>query len=201
MATCFCGCGREIDGLRAVANNEAGQQMARDLAVMRGALQRDETGVRQVETEQMVAQGTVLVDAIVRYLHGEAERGDLDKGANKDWMKRGRKLAQALASSSAGPPWLPDDDSSMLHLAQTGTRAQGVISAVSRDGWGNERVASLEITVTIAAADGTTSAINRSVAVAVYEAPRVGDQVEVAYDPAAPDRFLYRPLVPLPPAN
>ena len=57
--TCFCGCGREIDGLRPRANNEAGKQMTRDLEVMRGALEWGEAGPRAAETEAMASEARI----------------------------------------------------------------------------------------------------------------------------------------------
>jgi hypothetical protein len=191
-ATCFCGCGRTIEGVRARANNQGAQQMSRHLAVMRGALERDEAGDRTVETRAMVDEGTALVVAITRYLHGEGTRDDLDRGSNKAWLRNGRKLADALVASASGPPWAPDD-ASTAHLAQSGQRALGVIVDVQRDGMGNERVADLAISVSVRSADGATLDLSRKLSISVVQAPRTGDRVEVAYDPADPNRFVYRP--------
>lgn len=169
--------------------------MARDLAVMRGALERDDAGTRTEEVRAMVDQGTVLVAALTRYLHGEIDREDLDVGSNKAWLRAGGKLADALVASTAGPAWI-SDDARMDHLVQSGTRADGVVVDVQRAGTSNERVAGLAVTVAVRAPDGTALQLSRRLSVAVVLAPRVGDRVEVAYDPDAPDRFVYRPLVP-----
>jgi hypothetical protein len=83
----------------------------------------------------MVDQGTVLVAALRRYLHGEITRDDLDRKATKDWLQKGAKLANALASSASGPPWAPDDPTT-AHLAHSGQRAIGVVIRVERDGLG-----------------------------------------------------------------
>ena len=122
--TCFCGCGREIEGLCPRANNEAAEQMSRHLAVMRGALERGETGDRAADTTAMVDEGTVLVAEIRRYLHGEISRDDLDRAASKDWLRKGAKLADALVASASGPRWFRDDPTT-AHLAQSGQRATG----------------------------------------------------------------------------
>ena len=194
---CYCGCGREIEGIRARANNEACEQISRHVAVMQGALERGDAGDRTAEVQAMADEGTALVAQTTRYLHGEVGRDDLDKAATKDWLKRGSKLADTLVTSASGLPWVPDDTAT-AHLAQSGTRGAGVVVDVRKDGMGNERVADLAITVSVRAADGTTTELTRSLSVPVVSAPRVGDRVEVAYDPLAPQRFLYRPDVTLP---
>jgi hypothetical protein len=191
-ATCFDGCGREIEGIRARANNEAAEQMSQHLAVMRGALERGEAGARTAETQAMVDHGTMLVAEITRYLHGEADRDDLDKKANKEWLRKGAKLADELAKSGSGPAWEPDD-SRTAHLAQAGVRAQGIIVDVQKDGMGNERVADLAVTVRVKTGDDSTMEVRRSLSIAVVKAPRIGDRVEVAYDTDDPNRFVYRP--------
>jgi Protein of unknown function (DUF3592) len=194
--TCCCGCGRPIDGIRERANNEAAQQMSQHLAVMRGALDRGEAGDRTAETQAMVDEGAALVAGITRYLHGEMARDDLDKKANKEWLRTGAKLADALVSSASGPAWMPDDRST-THLAHAGQRANGVVVDVKRAGMGNERVADLAIRVKVRSVDGGEMEITRSLSIAVVQAPRVGDRVEVAYDDADPNRFVYRPRVDL----
>jgi hypothetical protein len=194
--TCACGCGRPIEGIRQRANNEAARQMAQHLAVMRGALERDEAGDRRAETLALVDEGTALLSETTRYLHGEVSRDDLDGKAAKQWLRKGGKLADALAHSGAGPAWEPAD-ARTTHLAQAGVRAPGVVVDVQRDGMGNERVADLAMRVSVRMGDGTTKELARSLSIAVVKAPRVGDRVEVAYDPDEPDRFVYRPRIEL----
>jgi hypothetical protein len=191
-ATCFDGCGRTVEGIRARANNEVAQQMTQHLAVMRSALERDEAGARTAETQAMVDEGAALVAEITRYLHGELTRDDLDGKAAKQWLRQGSKLADALAKSGSGPAWEPDD-ARTAHLAQAGRRAPGVVVDVQRDGMGNERVADLAMRVSVPTADGTAMELTRSLSIAVVKAPRIGDRVEVAYDPDDPNRFVYRP--------
>lgn len=194
MATCFCGCGREIDGLRPRANNEAAKEIARDLAVLEGALSRGDTGARTAEAQALADEGTTRLAAIRSYLHGEVERDALDKRGNQAWMKTASKLADTLVASASGPSWEPDDPFT-AHLAQAGLRAVGVVTDVRRDGLGNERVADLAMTVSARTPDGETLDVRRSLSIAVVKAPRVGDRVEIAYDPDAPDRFVYRPAL------
>jgi hypothetical protein len=196
-STCFCGCGREIKGIRTRANNAAAAQMSQHLAVMRGALERGEPGGRAAETQATVDEGTALVDAIRRYLHGEIGRDDLDRAATKDWLRKGTNLADTLVSSTSGPRWEPDDPTT-AHLAQSGQRASGVITDVRRNGLGNERVSDLVMTVSFRSTDGTPMALTRTLSIAVVKAPRVGDRVEVAYDASEPDGFVYRPLLDVP---
>ncbi len=185
--------------MRPRANNAAAAEMVRHRDVLRGALDRGEAGDRTAEVEALADEGTALIDAIRRYLHGEISRDDLDRRATKEWLDRGRKVAEQLVSSASGAPWLPDDPRT-AHLAQAGRRVRGVITDVRRAGLGNERVADLAMSVKVREPDGAETVLTRDLSIAVIRAPRVGDQVEVAYDEAEPDRFVYRPLAELPPA-
>lgn len=171
--------------------------MSEHLEVLRGALAHDDTGGRRVEVSAMADEGRRLIGDVTRYLHGEIRRADLDRPAIKAWPKRGRAMAQSLIASSTGPSWEPDDPSTAA-LALTGTRALGVVVDVESRGGGNSRFATVEMTVTLRAADDSTWQVRRKLTIAVTKAPRVGDQVEVAHDAADPNRFVYRPLVELP---
>jgi hypothetical protein len=194
---CFCGCGRAVSGVRPRANNEVAGRMSQHLAVLRGALERDEAGDRVDEVRVLVDEGTDLIEAIKRYLHGEISRGDLDRAATKAWLHRGGKMADSFLSSASGPAWEPDDQTT-AHLAQSGRRASGVVTDVRRGGLGNDRVADLVVSVTIQPDRDTTVELTRKLSISVVKAPRVGDHVEVAYDPSERDRFVYRPLLEVP---
>jgi hypothetical protein len=200
MATCFCGCGREIEGIRRRANNEMSTHMSRDLVVLQGALERGDAGQKTDETRAITDEGVLLLGAIKRYLHGDVERDQLNRRKIKSWAKQARSLAKELLESGTGPAWEPDDHRTN-HLAQAGERATGVITDVRRKGWGNDQVASLAMTVLARTGDGTEIQFTRTLSISVVKAPRVGDAVEVAYDPADPTRFVYRPLVEMPGAD
>jgi hypothetical protein len=172
-------------------------EMSRHLAVLRGALDRDETGERTTEVSALADQGTHLLGELTRYLHAEITRDDLDRAATKAWLDKGGATAGSLMASASGPPWTPNDPRT-AHLAQAGTRAPGVITDVRRAGLGNARVADLTMTVTIRPSDGPTLELSRTLSIAVVQAPRIGDRVEVAYDPSDPHHFVYRPLIELP---
>jgi hypothetical protein len=197
---CFCGCGREIKGLRAKANNAAAGEISDDLAVLRGALDKGEAGEQTDRVTALAAEGANHLASLARFLHGEIERGDLDKGAIKAWLAESRRACKSLVRGASGPAWEPDHPRTD-ELAQSGTRAKGVITDVSRDGLGNERVASLRMTASIAAPDGSRFDVSRTLSISVVKAPRVGDRIEVSYDPGDPNRFVYRPLIELPDAD
>jgi hypothetical protein len=197
MATCFCGCGREIEGIRRRANNAVSTHMSRDLTVLQGALERDDAGQKTAETRAVADEGVLLLGAIKRYLHGEVERDQLNRGRIKSWAKEARSLAKELLESGPGPVWEPHDHRTN-HLAQAGERARGVITDVRRNGWGNDQVANLAVSVLARTSDGTEIELERTLSISVVKAPRVGDAVEVAFEPGDPTRFVYRPLVELP---
>jgi hypothetical protein len=196
-ATCFCGCGRRITGIRPRANNAVAGKMSEHLAVLRGALGHDEAGGRTAEVSALAHEGTRLIGDIARYLHGEITRADLDRAAVKAWLGKGGEVARSLVASTSGPSWEPDDRRT-AELALTGTRAPGVVTDVDSAGYGNTHIAAVDLTVTVRTANGTLQQLRRKLTIAVTKAPRVGDRVEVAYDAADPNRFVYRPRVELP---
>lgn len=195
-ADCFCGCGREIKGVRPKANNAVAREMSDDLAVLRGALDNGDADDRSDQVRSLVARGADRLASMRGYLHEEIARGDLDKGATTTWRAEARKMCDSLLESSSGPAWEPDDPGTEK-LAQSGTRAKGVITDVSRHGRGNERVASLEMSVSILQEGESRLDISRTLSIAVVKAPQIGDRIEVSYDPNDPDRFVYRPSIEL----
>ena len=76
-STCFCGCGREIKGIRPTANNVVAGEMSDDLAVLRGALDKGEAGAHADRATALVAEGTNHLELITKYLHDEIKRSDL----------------------------------------------------------------------------------------------------------------------------
>lgn len=191
-ASCFCGCGRPVKGVRLRAANSTAADVAERLAMLRGTLANESAGVHSDEVGRLAAEGDDLVSTLTAYLHGETARDDLDKDAITDWLRRARSLPTTLAAESSGPAWRPDDRATAM-LGPGGVRAVGVITDVQKAGWGNERVADLAIVVSTTAPDGAGLELRRELSISVVAAPRVGDRVEVAYDAADPNRFVYRP--------
>lgn len=169
-------------------------QMSDALGELNGALRNGEAGGQSEAVGQMVGEGTALLEAMMSYLHGEIGRSDVDRTTNKAWLDRAKKLSKSLSGSAGGPAWEPNDPTT-TGLELSGTRARGVIIHVGKSGWGNERVASLEMAVSVATPDGSVLEIRRTLGIAIVKAPRVGDHVEVSYDDADPNRFVYRPLI------
>jgi hypothetical protein len=174
--------------------------MVEHLMVMRGALERGEAGSSTAETRAMADEGARHVGQVQRFLHGEITRDQLDRGTIKKWNKQASRLADELVKNSTGPAWEPNDNLAN-HLVHAGERATGVITGVRRNGWGNDRVADLAMSVSARTSNGTEIELERTLSISVVKAPRVGDSVEVAYDPDDPTRFVYRPLVEMPGAG
>jgi hypothetical protein len=195
-ASCFCGCGRPVKGVRLRAANSTAADVTERVAALHGTLDNDAAGAQSRDVRSLAAEGDALVAALTTYVHGETERGDLDKAGITEWLRRARAMPASLAAGSTGPAWEPDDRSTAM-LGPGGVRAVGVITDVQKAGWGNERVADLAIAVSTTAPDGTPLELRRELSIAVIKAPRVGDRVEVAYDAADPDRFVYRPHLDL----
>ena len=196
-AICFCGCGREIKGFRRRATNDVAKQMSQDLAVLSGAIERAAGGPRTGEAQQLADEGAAVVDEARRLVHGEVDRQDVDRSRLRNWANDARSLAADLVTSAPGPSWAPDDPRTN-HLAHAGERARGVITDVRKDGWGNDQVSVLAMSVAARTSDGTLIELERSLSIRSDMAPRVGDHIDVAYDPTDLSRFVYRPIVELP---
>lgn len=195
---CFCGCERSISGFRARANNTVAGAMARDLAVIEGAARHGEADGDPAAIDDLAAEGRRHLDAIRSYLHGEVGRDSLDKDGAVSWSKRASAVRAALTSPDGPGAWRSREDRS-ADLPYTGVRAPGVITQVRRTG-GNEHRVDLDLAADVRTADGTTT-VTGGITASTYDAPRVGDAVEVAYDPADPTAFAFRPIVELPPAS
>lgn len=175
--------------MRRRAANAIGAEMTTLLTVLEGSLANGAAGNTSGEVRQLIDTGEPLAGTIRALVHGEVTRKDFDKAPVVTWMSEAKKRVPTMAARTDGPAWKPSDPAT-ARLAAGGTQARGVIAVVEKNGWGNERVADLKVTVRLDDADGT--ALVRSLSIPVREAPREGDRVEVRYDPSSPDRFVYR---------
>lgn len=198
-STCFCGCERPIEGLRARANNTVAEAMARDLAVIEGAARHGDADGDPAALDDLAAEGRRHLDAIRAFLHGEIGRDALDKDGAVSWSKQASEVRAALTSPDGPGAWRSREDRS-ADLPYTGVRAPGVIADVRRTG-GNAHRVDLDLVASVRTADGSILTVTGGVTALTYEAPRVGDAVEVAYDPDEPTALAFRPMVQLPPAS
>jgi hypothetical protein len=182
-----------MKGIRRRANNVAAGQINEDLGVLNGALKHGGVEALTVDLAATTSEGQTILDSLTRYLHESADREHLDKDATIAWLRSAKELRGLLVAAGTGPPWMPAEHGTDL-IANTGTRAQGVITSVRRIG-GNEQTARLDVSVSIHGDGREPIVLNRSVSIAVFQAPRVGNNVEVSFDPQDRSRFVFRPAV------
>lgn len=189
--TCTCGCGRAIKGIKARANNTVAGQITEDVEVLRGALERGDVAAHTDTVIATVAQGEVILEGLITYLHGNGSSG-VDKGATRAWLGAARELRGQLTADATNP-WLPSDGGNDV-VANTGVRSRGVITEVRRTG-GNEFVARLDVAVEARDDSGEVIVLRRGASISVIQVPRVGDQVEISYHPTDRSRFVFRPVI------
>ncbi len=192
MATsCFCGCGREIKGVRARANNTVAGQVDQDLTTLRGALDYGEAGTHTEAAATVIGEGETMLDQLTVFLHG----GDrtVDKSALQSWLGTAKDLRGEIVNAMTNP-WLPDEPNTDL-VANSGVRSRGVVTEVRRVGGGNEFVATVDLTVEVQDDAGGPVPLQRKASFSVIKTPRVGDDVEVSYQPTDLGKFVVRPHI------
>jgi hypothetical protein len=187
--------------MRTRAQNVTGEQLVGHLEVLEAALAKGaDSSVPGLDA--FVVEGRSHRSLLARLVHGELSRKQFDKEPLLDWIKQAKTMRTSVTDTAPGPAWEPPglDTVDASALAATGGRATGVFVSVERSGWGNEFVASLEVSIQ-ADIDGVRRMLHRKIQIDVTRAPRVGDRVEVAYDPDDPNRFVYRALIDQPQAD
>ena len=188
--TCACGCQQAVKGLRRRAANKVADRMRRDLLLLAGAL-ADGTLQDPAGAEGLLAEGMALLPELTARVHGQRTRAELDRDAVAEWVRRvgpvrGQAVSGAVARGFQGPV------GSIAELTYGGVRAPGVVTAVTDTGTTVNTEVRLRVTVAVQPVDGPAFEVTRKVLVPRVAFPRVGDAVEVAYDPADPQDFVYR---------
>ncbi len=189
---CFCGCGRDISGMRQRSQNTVAKDMAGHLETFEGASRVD--GVDAQRAAAAIPQGQALVAVLRSVIHGERSRKDLDKRATRDWHMEAGKIANDLLDQASDIGFL-GSASTLSALVYRGQRFPGVIAQVHDTGVEVNRSFRVRLAIDVQPDEGEPFRVERTMLVSRIAVPRVGDRVEVAIDRDDPDEFAFR-IVP-----
>lgn len=195
MATCFCGCGRDIDGMRLKAANKIAARMRIDLDLFRGGI--DDRLIEPADVADLSAlidEGTGRLAWLTTYLHGAASRRDMDKAGITGWVSR---AAEPRRTVSVGATRLGFHGGGLrlAELLYGGHRAPGVVVALRDTGTTINNQPRVEVTLELHPDDRTPTQVRAKMLVSRVDPPRVGDRVDVAYRPEDPGTFAFRRAV------
>jgi len=189
---CFCGCGRPITGLRARARNALGRRMSLDLAMFRIALDEGIVTEGAADLEAFAAEGAPHIERLRSNLHGQLSRSDMDKEAIVSWSKRSSDPRDVLLKRTLEVGWACDSGDP-FNVIYGGRRvAATIVEVEDTQSTVNDRPR-LWVTVEARPVDGRPFTLRKRFTFSRGALPRLGDAVDVAYDPADPNDFAYRP--------
>ena len=192
MATCFCGCGREIKGMRLVAANKVADRMRTDLALFRGGIDDRLIAPAEVaEVSAMVDEGTGRLEWLTAYLHGGASRRDMDKAGITGWVARAADPRKAVMVGATRLGF-HGGGLRLAELLYGGHRAPGIVVALRDTGTTINEQPRVEVTLELHPEDRTPTQVTTKMLVSRVDPPRVGDRVDVAYRPDDPGTFAFR---------
>ena len=186
--TCSCGCGRKPKGLRNEAADKVADRKRRDLVLLSGAL-ADGFVEDPAAVEALLAEGVALVAVATARVHGEIARDDQDRDAVKAWLDRVQDLRSSVLTCMLDRGFV-GPVRSIPRLGYGGERAPGVVVAVKDLRVTVNADPKIRVTIEVRPARGTAFELSRSVTVSRIAFPRVGDHVEVAFDPALIDEVI-----------
>lgn len=190
---CFCGCGRKVPLGRKRITNMLGDQLAKDVALFRGSVERTPDPEHDAELRRLVATGIPLRDKLRDVIHGTLDRDDYPRDEGKRWLEeanehRKRMAMQMVEADFAG--WNGHEQSQLL---RTGMAAPGTITDVADTGATINESPRVELTVRVTPGDGTEPFdLRRKLIVSRVKVPRVGERMTVFYDPDDLSRFTFQ---------
>jgi hypothetical protein len=197
-ATCFCGHGEPVKGVRRRASNGIGAQIQTDLATFRGAIADGIVDGSDLEFQQMLSEGDALLEEMSAVVHG-GDKGDGYKERVKAWTDRAHEprkhVELALRDAGVSGKWFGSAGKRLYE----GTRAPGVILKVRDTGTTVNNDPKVELTIRVDPPDGEPFELSKKMLVSRTNLPRPNEAVEVGYDPDDPSDFVWR-LVPGGPA-
>jgi hypothetical protein len=191
---CFCGCGQpRPSGLRKKAANSYGRLVARDVALFRGALERDENDAETVvELQTLVRDGEVYRDDVRDVVHGLRKRMESDKDVRSKWsdlaaVHRKRLLTEISAAGYPGLNAANDAD-----LVYAGAVAPARLLAVEATGTTLNDDPKVILRLRVEPPGAPSFEVERKLFISRVELPLVGERVTVHYDPEDHERFTFR---------
>ena len=205
MAECFCGCGREVPFGRARVHNALGKMYDELLPVLEGALERESGPAGASELADFVDRGRRLREDVRGLVHKTKDRKDFDKDASSKWtheaIERRKAIAEeAIEAGYTGSAW------TAAKLLTAGRRAPARVVAVEDTGVTANNDPRVKIVLQVEPPGEPPFQVERKLVVSRVAIPRRGESVEVAYDPADPEKLTFTrddlvddPLAPLAP--
>lgn len=189
---CFCGCGREVPWGRKRAANAIGRQYDSDIALFRGAVERQEDPEHETELAALAARGQPMRDMLRDIVHGTADRKQFDKAASRAWLSEAGEHRLRLANEAAQDDYAGWNAHEQSELINTGKRARAVVVDVADTGTTVNNSPGIRVRLRVDPPGEPPFELERKVVVSRLKLPRLGERVEVAYDPDDPDRFTFR---------
>ncbi len=192
--TCYCGCGRPIKGLRPTATNAIARQMQTDVLAIAGVAHDDLVPDQSDDLAAIAEEGTALLNDIQAYLHGQLDRRDRNRKGEKEWLARAGRLRNPIADAIVDHGFV-GTGTRPAELVYGGQRAPGVVVNVVDTGMTVNRSIRVRVTVEVQPDSGAAFEATRTMLVSRISFPRIGDDVEVAYNPDDPSEFAYRQVI------
>jgi hypothetical protein len=192
--TCYCGCGRPIKGLRPTATNAVARQMQTDVLAIGGVARDDLVPERSEDLAALAEAGEALLTDIQSYLHGQLDRRDRNRKGEKEWLGRAGRVRNLIADAIVDHGFV-GTGTRPAELVYGGRRAPGVVVNVVDTGMTVNTAIRVRVTVEVQPDTGPAFDATRTMLVSRISFPRIGDDVEVAYNPDDPDQFAYRQVL------
>lgn len=190
--SCFCGCGMHVPFSRRRFANAAGERLERDLVLFRGALERSDQGAHAAELEELVVLGSPLRDALRGIVHGTVDRRQYDKAAARAWLKRAHEARTRLGREVAEADFAGWDAFRAAELVYAGRRASAVVLDVEDTGMTINSDPRVRLRLRVEPEGEAPFEVERKLVVSRLAIPRAGERLEVAYDPADPEKLTFR---------
>jgi hypothetical protein len=168
--------------------------MQTDVVALAGVARDDLVPERSEEFATFAAEGAALLAAMEAYLHGQLDRRSRNRKAEKEWMGRAGRLRNLVADAIVDHGFV-GTGVRPAELVYGGKRAPGVVVDVVDTGTTVNTSIRVRVTVEVHPEGGVAFEATRKMLVSRIAFPRIGDDVEVAYDPDDPDEFAYRQVL------
>ncbi|MEX2194588.1 MAG: SHOCT domain-containing protein [Thermoleophilaceae bacterium] len=189
MAECFCGCGRDIGFGRRGISNKAAKHVASELDVLRGAAEVEPPPEGVDALREIVARGDRLREPWREYVHGTRARGDFDREPLHELIDDIAEQRKRLALSADYVGW---DMLKASKLFSTGRRAPARIVGIEDTGVTVNNSPRAEIILRVEPDGEEPFEVRKKLMISRVQLPRIGEPVEVAYDPDDHEQFTFR---------
>ena len=189
---CFCGCGRAVPWGRKRAANAIGRQYDSDIALFRGAVERHEDPEHETALAGLATRGQPLRDMLRDIVHGTADRKQFDKAASRDWLNEASDHRLRLAKAAASDGYVGWNSLEHSELINTGKRAPAVVVDVEDTGMTVNNSPRIRVRLRAEPPGEPPFELERKVLVSRVMLPRLGERVELVYDPDDHERFTFR---------